>query len=307
MRIAVRSFPAVSLLTIGSVLAFPGLNANLNAAQIFPGTIIVMRLFMALGQFLTSALLMLTDIRSSKNIETLIRNVEEDISESQPETRSGILKIELEMLTFGFSQNEFLFQALNFSFQKGIVYAVVGPSGCGKSTLADILLGHIIPLSGRIFVNDEDGVLDKYRLKIILAEQNPRIFSGSIRENLLIGREFSDKKLIDVLKIVDLDETILGMPLDLSSPLSYQGDNFSGGQKQRLGIARALLSDPEVLILDEATSGLDSITRIKVTKNLINYFRTGILIFITHDQDLVKSVDQVLVMDSSRGINNEKI
>jgi ABC-type bacteriocin/lantibiotic exporter with double-glycine peptidase domain len=132
---------------------------------------------------------------------------------------------------------------------------------------------------------------------VVLVEQQPRIFSVSIRENLLLGLHADDDALWAVLDIVDMNSVVRAMPRQLDSVLEYQGANLSGGQRQRLAIARSLLRNPNVLILDEATSALDSVTRDLVVNRIKHKLTHGILIFITHDRHLADLVDAVLEIE----------
>jgi ATP-binding cassette subfamily B protein len=131
----------------------------------------------------------------------------------------------------------------------------------------------------------------------MLVEQQPKIFSSSVKENLLMGLQASDAELYAVLEIVNLDGMVRSLEAGLDTRLTYLGENFSGGQRQRLGIARALLRNPDVLILDEATSALDPETRIHVVAKLRERMRDGIIIFITHDEEIAAMADEVLKIE----------
>jgi ATP-binding cassette subfamily B protein len=191
-----------------------------------------------------------------------------------------------------------VFQDINFLFEAGSTYAIIGPSGSGKSTLADIMLGLSRPSHGSVRINNLDLKQSAVRKKFALVEQQPKIFSTTIRENLLLGEHATEEEMLLVLRLVNLDSLVLSLPNALDTRLSYLGENFSGGQRQRLGIARALLRQPDVLILDEATSALDPVTRDNVVANVRSHIKNGIIIFITHDLEISSLVDHVLRIGS---------
>jgi ABC-type nitrate/sulfonate/bicarbonate transport system ATPase subunit len=188
-----------------------------------------------------------------------------------------------------------------FRFAHGKTYAIVGPSGSGKSTLADILLGLVPPQAGTVSVNDGQRSLADVRGRIMLVEQQPKIFSTTVRENLLFGHQADDDTLWAALRMVDMQDHISAMRHGLDTPLSYLGENLSGGQRQRIGIARALVRRPDVLILDEATSALDAATRALVVGNIRAHLQDGILVFITHDAEIAELADERLVLQRNAG------
>ena len=135
------------------------------------------------------------------------------------------------------------------------------------------------------------------RSKMILVEQQTRIFSGPIADNVRMGLESTEAAVADALQGAGLGDFIGQLPQGLRTNVDYQGSNLSGGQRQRLGIARALLRKPDVLILDEATSAVDPPTRRKLVNALRTRLAGGILIFITHDTEVLAVVDEVWHMD----------
>lgn len=294
IRVGARVFPALVLLLLAALAVQPGADVGLSDATLFAGTFILMRVFVALGQMLTNALQMITDIRAIKDINSLVTIAQESqvtppCIEVQP-----VRQVELKAVSFGYGDRGYLLDRLNAKFKSGHAYAVIGPSGAGKSTLADILLGLTLPDSGSVCVNKGGLAAEDARVRFMLVEQQPKIFSTSIKENLLLGLEASDESLYEVLRTVNLAEMVEGLAEGLNTRLTYLGENFSGGQRQRLGIARALIRKPDVLILDEATSALDPVTRVEVVENIRIHMKEGIIIFITHDLDIAALADEVL-------------
>jgi ATP-binding cassette subfamily B protein len=215
-------------------------------------------------------------------------------------SKQEIDSLSLAHIDYGYAAHEKVIHDLSFRFEHGKTYAIIGPSGSGKSTLADILLGLVPPQSGTVAVNDGRLVLGDVLGRIMLVEQQPKIFSTTVRDNLLFGHQADDATLWAALQMVDMQEHIGSMRAGLDTPLSYLGENLSGGQRQRIGIARALVRNPDVLILDEATSALDARTRALVVHNIRQHLQNGIIVFITHDAEIADLADERLVLHRNR-------
>ena len=296
IRVGIRTFPALLMLLVAIVVLRPGTESVMTNIELFAGTIILTRIFVSLGQMATYALQMITDIRAVKDINTIVGIVNSNDYFEEDKSQQKVNKIELRNVTFGYSIEDKLLDNISFIFEAGRTYAIVGESGSGKSTLADLLLGFSLPNEGSIIVNDRDQKITGTHNGIVLVEQQPKIFSTTIRENLLLGLNIRNENILHALEIVSLSELINDLPDGIYTLLAYLGENFSGGQRQRLGIARALLRKPDVLILDEATSALDPITRLEVVRKLRIEMNTAIIIFITHDQEIAQLADEILLI-----------
>jgi ABC-type bacteriocin/lantibiotic exporter with double-glycine peptidase domain len=298
VKAAVKTFPAILLLAIASVLVGSAGGIGLSEATLLAVTIIIVRTFASMGQFLASGTLLLTDIRAVRDIRALLYDSSLPSTIEPIPAHIAVSSIALKKVDFGYDARSRILNAVSVTFTSGRSYAIVGPSGSGKSTMADVLLGLVKPDAGSVEVNEGRDLLESVRMRLLLVEQQPKIFSTSLRENLLFGQQVSDERLWDALRLVDLSETVRSMRNGLDTQLSYQGENFSGGQRQRIGIARALVRDPEVLVLDEATSALDSETRELVLRNVQAHMHRGILILITHDQRAAELVSEIVDMRS---------
>lgn len=297
IKTGIKSFPAIVLLLFAAIALRPGTEVTMSDAALFAGTIIIIRIFASLGQMVTAGSQLLTDIRAVKDIGALVQLAEEEVVIPHASTAVPVLTLALQQVSFGYGDRERVLHDISFRFEAGRTYAIVGPSGVGKSTLADIMLGLSAPDSGLVSVNDGRTPLEAARSRFMLVEQQPKIFSTTVKENLLLGAHASDEELLAALEVVNLGDMVRSLHGGLGTKLTYLGENFSGGQRQRLGIARALIRKPEVLILDEATSALDTATRIEVVGKLRTWMRDGIIIFITHDEDLAALADQVLKIE----------
>lgn len=296
VKTGVKTFPAIVLLLVAILVLRPGTQVDMSEAALFAGTLIVIRVFASLGQMVTAGSQLLTDIRAVKDIGTLVEMAQETQSVPLVPAGTSVHSVDLHDVTFGYGDRGRVLDRVNFRFDAGHTYAIIGPSGAGKSTLADILLGLSTPDSGSVRINDDQLPIESARAHFMLVEQQPKIFSTTLRENLLLGAEASEEVLHAALDTVNLRDMVGTLERGLDTRLSYLGENFSGGQRQRLGIARALVRQPDVLILDEATSALDPATRVEVVAKLRARMRDGIIIFITHDPEIADLADQVLTI-----------
>jgi ATP-binding cassette subfamily B protein len=305
MRAAIKAFPAVVLLIIAALLMRDGSSLTVSEATLLGVTIIVIKVFASMGQFITSGSLLLTDMRAVGDIAALIANAQEPVLHDRPPAFEAIESIELNGVDFGYGGRHRVLDNFSARFERGSSYAIVGPSGSGKSTLADVMLGLTQPDGGSVTINSGRLPLSAVRGRLLLVEQQPKIFSTTLRENLLLGADATDERLWEALRLVELEQFVKDMRNGLETVLSYQGENFSGGQRQRIGIARAIVRSPDVLILDEATSALDISTRHIVLNNVRQSMRSGILLQITHDLQQAERADFVLDfgrLDEKRGI-----
>ncbi|MBS4462106.1 ABC transporter ATP-binding protein [Aerococcaceae bacterium zg-B36] len=211
------------------------------------------------------------------------------------ETQNTIF--ELKDLNFAYDSNKILNQ-LNFTFEKNKKYAIIGKSGSGKSTLVDILTGKISNYSGSVlFFNHEVNTLSNTDIfnKILYIDQNPHVFNDTIRNNLCLGDTYSDEQLITALKTVDLADLLSTLPNHLDTLIGENGTTLSGGQLQRIALARGILRNQNIIILDESTSKLDSKTALQIEKQLIGNDNLSIIMISHHlDDTIIQSLDGIL-------------
>lgn len=220
----------------------------------------------------------------------------------------SINKLELKNICFRYGNRELILNNINLTIEKGQKIALVGESGCGKTTLAKLLLGLYQVEKGNIVVNGNLQSLEdliSLREKIIYVSQESYLFSDTIRNNLLLGKsDITDNKMQQICSACKIDDFIRELPSGYDTPIDENGNNLSEGQKQRLLIARALLREPEVLILDEATSNLDAITE-KIIQDVI--FSTDITcIIINHHLNIVQECDCIYVIENGEIIESGK-
>lgn len=301
-----KSVPALILLVIAMVWLWPGRTGSGTEHTLFffALTTVLIRIMTSLGEAVTAAGKMLADIRGSTGARELIRSgdalksaADRDVSPDR------VIRVEMRDFSCGYTQDIPILRGVNLTLVAGCTYALVGKSGSGKSTLADAMLGFVVGSAGDIFI---DGVSIKeirgesLRSRILLVEQQTRLFTGSLRDNLTMGREFTASQIERSLEVAGLQEFVATLSDGLDTVLQYQGANLSGGQRQRIGIARAILRDPDVLILDEATNALDPTMRAGILRALRAVLSAGIVIFITHDVDVLESVNEVWRIEGGR-------
>lgn len=212
------------------------------------------------------------------------------------------VSIDVRGLSFGYSDERVLDQ-LDLSISPGEKVAIVGASGGGKSTLVQLLLGLYTADAGVIRFGGaslQEIGLDVVRDNVAVVLQHPALFNDTVRANLLMGREQSDKACWQALEIAQLDATIRALPDGLDSIVGRSGVRLSGGQRQRLAIARMVLADPRVVILDEATSALDAATEYNLHQALNRFLSGRTTLIIAHRLSAVKQADRVLVFDDGR-------
>ena len=208
------------------------------------------------------------------------------------------------------SANRYALENISFETQKGQTIAFVGPSGSGKTTLVKLLVGLYHPASGQVLYNDVPGTdidLDELREKIGFVTQDTQLFSGTIRENLLFVRpDASDEDCLRVLQKAACQNLLARADKGLDTVIGEGGVKVSGGEKQRLSIARALLREPNILVFDEATSSLDSITEEEITETIrdVSVIQDHITILIAHRLSTIMHADKIFVLEKGHIIES---
>lgn len=236
------------------------------------------------------------------------------LMEAVPETEAGMenvtdLKgeIELSHVSFRYDENSpWILQDLNLTIKRGQYTAIVGKTGCGKSTIMRLLLGFEKPVTGSIFYDHKDIRrlnMHSVRQKIGSVMQDGKIFLGSMYENIVISEPtLGINEAWEAAEIAGLAEDIRRMPMGMHTMLRDGAGGISGGQKQRLMIARAVAPKPKILFLDEATSALDNITQKKVSDSLDRMRCTRVVI--AHRLSTIKNCDRILVLNEGKIIED---
>jgi len=218
--------------------------------------------------------------------------------------RQDSASVEFDNVTFGYSQGRNVLNSLSFNVPAGKKIAIVGGSGCGKSTIVRLLYRFYDPLNGRVLINNQDirdVDLDDLRKQIAVVPQDSVLFHDTIRYNIHYGNfGASQEKVIAASQMAELHETISSWPNDYDTQVGERGLKLSGGEKQRVAIARAILKDSPILVFDEATSSLDSITEAKIMTALRRAVENRTSVRIAHRLGTVVDADQILVLEGGK-------
>ncbi len=209
--------------------------------------------------------------------------------------------VKFEHVRFGYKEDTILMEDMNIDVQPGQMIAVVGPTGAGKTTLVNLLMRFYEVNSGKILVDDVDITQIKrgaLRRTFGMVLQDTWLFNGTIRDNIAYGREnATEGEIVRAAKAAYADHFIRTMPEGYSTVLNEEATNISQGQKQLLTIARAFLADPEILILDEATSSVDTRTEIQIQKAMTELLKGRTSFVIAHRLSTIRDADLILVMN----------
>jgi ABC-type multidrug transport system fused ATPase/permease subunit len=213
-------------------------------------------------------------------------------------------RVEFQNVSFAYDPGKFVLRDICFESEPGTVSALVGPSGAGKSTIIGLIAAFYTPTSGRVLVDGVDLAevrLDSYRTQLGVVLQESFLFDGTIRENVAFSRpDATEEEILAACRIARVDEFAETFEKRYDTVVGERGVKLSGGQKQRVSIARAILADPRILILDEATSSLDSESEALIQEGL-RYLMHGRTTFvIAHRLSTVRRADQILVVEGGQ-------
>jgi len=227
-----------------------------------------------------------------------------DAKPEKPALLEDVRKLSFNNVSFKhLTANRNALNNISFETKAGETIAFVGPSGSGKTTLVKLLVGLYQPLEGDILYNDipsKEIDLDELREKVGFVTQDTQLFSGTIRENLLFVRpDATDEECMEALQRAACQTLLSRAPQGLSTVIGEGGVKVSGGEKQRLSIARALLRRPDLLVFDEATSSLDSITEEEITETIrdVSVLKDHVTILIAHRLSTIMHADTIYVLE----------
>jgi subfamily B ATP-binding cassette protein MsbA len=202
---------------------------------------------------------------------------------------------------FSYEEGQPVLKGVSFRSEPGTVTALVGPSGSGKSTIIGLVAAFHVPSEGKVRV---DGVdlstvrLDSYRTQLGVVLQDTFLFDGTIRENVAFARPAAtEEQVLAACRIARVDEFAEAFPEGYDTVVGERGVKLSGGQRQRVSIARAILADPRILILDEATSSLDSESEALIQEGLAHLLQGRTTFVIAHRLSTIRRADQILVIE----------
>jgi subfamily B ATP-binding cassette protein MsbA len=308
--ISLMSLSATVLLgVVGAIVMFVG------ARQIFAGTLTLggFVTFTAFLAFLVAPVFQVVGIGTQLTEALAGLDRTQEVLRERPEDedprRTGHIgpiqgEVEFEGVNFSYDEGKPVLHDVTFKAQPGTVTALVGSSGSGKSTIISLIAAFHTPDSGIVRV---DGIdlstvrLEEYRTQLGVVLQDTFLFDGTIRENIQFARPgATEEQLLDACRIARVDEFATRFELGYDTVVGERGVKLSGGQRQRVSIARAILADPRILILDEATSSLDSESEQAIQAGLAYLMRGRTTFVIAHRLSTIRRAEQILVVEAGR-------
>ena len=246
----------------------------------------------------------LTEFQNALSCAERIKNLlnEQEITEKEDaktEPKASFEHIEFKDISFSYTETQKLIENFSLKADRGKRIAIVGPTGCGKTTLINLLMRFYDVKSGEILLDDEnikDYTRVAYRDNFGMVLQETWLRKGTIRDNVTLGRDFTDEEVVKACKKCHAHSFIERMPNGYDTLISEDGGNLSNGQKQLLCIARVMLVNPPILILDEATSSIDTRTELKVQDAFANLMKGKTSFIVAHRLSTIKNADIILVM-----------
>ena len=261
--------------------------------------------FSAAKELMNASHSALTAIAAAGKVEEILdTDTSRPYEPSLPEDPKLFEGIRMDHVSYGYEGRSRALQDISLTVPKGTVAALVGLSGCGKSTTASLLMRFCDPLSGKIYIEGKDYCSmkpEELRKHIAMVPQQVNLFSGTIRENLLLADpDAKDAALLEALEEAGLGAFIRSQSKGLDSDVGNAGSSLSGGQRQKMGIARALLSRAEYMIFDEATSSVDPQSEKEIWKTIGHLAESRTLIIISHRMSSVQNADCIYVLRDGR-------
>ena len=261
--------------------------------------------FSAAKELMNASHSALTAIAAAGKVEEILNtDTSRPYEPSLPADPEHFEGIRMDHVSYGYEGRSRALQDISLTVPKGTVAALVGLSGCGKSTTASLLMRFCDPLSGKIYIEGKDYCSmkpEELRKHIAMVPQQVNLFSGTIRENLLLADpDAKDAALLEALEEAGLGAFIRSQSKGLDSDVGNAGSSLSGGQRQKMGIARALLSRAEYMIFDEATSSVDPQSEKEIWETIGHLAESRTLIIISHRMSSVQNADCIYVLRDGR-------
>jgi len=217
-------------------------------------------------------------------------------------------EVTLEEVDFSYDGKTIVLKDVSLTAEPGQIVALVGPTGAGKTTIVNLLTKFYDIEDGKIMIDGHDiSSFDREQLRreLGIVLQDTQLFMGTIKDNIRYGRqEASDEEIIEAAKMANAHHFIMGLPEGYETVLSSSGDTISRGQRQLLAIARIMLIDPQILILDEATSNVDTRTEMHIQEAMRNLMKDRTSFVVAHRLSTIKNADRIYVIDNGRIIES---
>ena len=308
MKINFTSFLVTELLiyaaiTVSLVICITGMrNGDITIAQALTVLMLSYSYFSAIRQLMSASHSALTAISAAGKVEEILQtDTSRPYNPELPADPEHFDGIRMEHVSYGYEGRSRALQDVSLTIPRGSSVALVGLSGCGKSTAASLLMRFCDPDQGTIFIEGKEYrsvTPQQLRTNIAMVPQQVNLFSGTIRENLLLADpNANDEKLKEALSEAGLGSFLKTLPKGLDSDVGNAGAALSGGQRQKMGIARALLSEAQYMIFDEATSSVDPQSEREIWETIGRLSKTRTLIVISHRMSTIQNANCIYVLE----------
>lgn len=308
MKINFTSFLVTELLiyaaiTVSLVICITGMrNGDITIAQALTVLMLSYSYFSAIRQLMSASHSALTAISAAGKVEEILQtDTSRPYNPELPVDPEHFDGIRMEHVSYGYEGRSRALQDVSLTIPRGSSVALVGLSGCGKSTAASLLMRFCDPDQGTIFIEGKEYrsvTPQQLRTNIAMVPQQVNLFSGTIRENLLLADpNANDEKLKEALSEAGLGSFLKTLPKGLDSDVGNAGAALSGGQRQKMGIARALLSEAQYMIFDEATSSVDPQSEREIWETIGRLSKTRTLIIISHRMSTIQNANCIYVLE----------
>lgn len=308
MKINFTSFLVTELLiyaaiTVSLVICITGMrNGDITIAQALTVLMLSYSYFSAIRQLMSASHSALTAISAAGKVEEILQtDTSRPYNPELPADPEHFDGIRMEHVSYGYEGRSRALQDVSLTIPRGSSVALVGLSGCGKSTAASLLMRFCDPDQGTIFIEGKEYrsvTPQQLRTNIAMVPQQVNLFSGTIRENLLLADpNANDEKLKEALSEAGLGNFLKTLPKGLDSDVGNAGAALSGGQRQKMGIARALLSEAQYMIFDEATSSVDPQSEREIWETIGRLSKTRTLIIISHRMSTIQNANCIYVLE----------
>lgn len=308
MKINFTSFLVTELLiyaaiTVSLVICITGMrNGDITIAQALTVLMLSYSYFSAIRQLMSASHSALTAISAAGKVEEILQtDTSRPYNPELPADPEHFDGIRMEHVSYGYEGRSRALQDVSLTIPRGSSVALVGLSGCGKSTAASLLMRFCDPDQGTIFIEGKEYrsvTPQQLRTNIAMVPQQVNLFSGTIRENLLLADpNANDEKLKEALSEAGLGSFLKTLPKGLDSDVGNAGAELSGGQRQKMGIARALLSEAQYMIFDEATSSVDPQSEREIWETIGRLSKTRTLIIISHRMSTIQNANCIYVLE----------
>lgn len=308
MKINFTSFLVTELLiyaaiTVSLVICITGMrNGDITIAQALTVLMLSYSYFSAIRQLMSASHSALTAISAAGKVEEILQtDTSRPYNPELPADPEHFDGIRMEHVSYGYEGRSRALQDVSLTIPRGSSVALVGLSGCGKSTAASLLMRFCDPDQGTIFIEGKEYrsvTPQQLRTNIAMVPQQVNLFSGTIRENLLLADpNANDEKLKEALSKAGLGSFLKTLPKGLDSDVGNAGAALSGGQRQKMGIARALLSEAQYMIFDEATSSVDPQSEREIWETIGRLSKTRTLIIISHRMSTIQNANCIYVLE----------